>query len=220
MAGFWSQMVWKCLECVSRVRCDARIQTRSCPNWTQSVEQRNRHFVRGWLVGWLVGWLLQFIGPMMSWWVMCRICSTSAVVTNKGSSQVSSDIWVNYVNICRLEIELRNTCHVDKLKDTCMRFQNLIEMCYFVDVFFFVKNLIIHPVNSQFSWGNFNRSSFKTWRPFSRLGIFFICCEPVAFRSFQRAGYRWCVFPLGPPLGACSSMPWNEPETKSWTEKV
>jgi len=32
----------------------------------QSVEQRNRHFVRGWLVGWLVGWLLQFIGPMMS----------------------------------------------------------------------------------------------------------------------------------------------------------
>ena len=65
---------------------------------------------------------------------MCRICSTSAVVKTKGAVTVSSDIWVNYVNICRLEIELRNTCHVDKLKDPCMRLQNLIEICYFVDV--------------------------------------------------------------------------------------
>lgn len=205
-------MVWKCLECASRVRCDARLCIFSLGEIRGCFAQTNKKLPKLNTKCWakkqtfrkrLVGWLLQFIGPMMSWWVMCKICNLFNLSggENKGSSQVSSDIWVNYVNICRLELELRNTCHVDKLKDTCMRFQNLIEICYVLDVFF-SKILIIHPVNSQFSWGN--RSSFND-AIFSP-GIF-ICGEPVAFRSFQRAGYRWCVFPLARPVGAGVACP-------------
>lgn len=196
--------------CVARVRCDARglvspgeirafahththKRTNSCPNWRQIVEQRNKHFVRGWLVG----WLLQSIGPMMSWWVMCRICSTSAVVKTKGAVKfLQTSGWIMWTADSKLSFAMHVMLISWKILACTYKLDWDLLFCWC-----FGKILIIHPVNSQFSWGN--RSSFNFFWRF-----------PSPSELSKSVGD---VFPLLPPVRANCSMPWNE-HKRRWTQ--